>query len=49
LRPDATYDGGASKRAILAQTGQCSIDTVSRYMREANPFAADNAASLARL
>ena len=41
--------GGASERAIMAQTGHRSTDMVRRYIREANLFAADNAASLAGL
>ena len=38
--------GGASERAIMAQTGHRSTDMVRRYIREANLFAADNAARL---
>jgi integrase len=41
--------GGASERAIMAQTGHRSITMVRRYIREANLFSADNAASLAGL
>jgi integrase len=41
--------GGASEGAIMAQTGHRSTDMVRRYIREANLFAADNAASLAGL
>ncbi|MBV9329598.1 MAG: site-specific integrase [Chloroflexi bacterium] len=41
--------GGASEWAIMAQTGHRSTDMVRRYMRAANLFAADNAASLAGL
>jgi hypothetical protein len=41
--------GGASERAIMAQTGHRSTDVVRQYIREANLFAADNAASLAGL
>lgn len=41
--------GGASERAIMAQTGHRSTDMVRRYIREANLLAADNAASLAGL
>jgi site-specific recombinase XerD len=41
--------GGASERTIMAQTGHRSADMVLRYIREANLFAADNAASLAGL
>jgi len=41
--------GGASERAIMAQTGHRSTDMVRRYIREANLFAADNAAGLAGL
>jgi integrase len=41
--------GGASERAIMAQTGHRSADMVRRYIREANLFAAGNAASLAGL
>jgi hypothetical protein len=36
-----------TRHASKAQTGHHSIDLVRRYLREANPFAADNAASLA--
>jgi integrase len=39
--------GGASERAIMNQTGHRSTDMVRRYIREANLFAPDNAASLA--
>jgi integrase len=41
--------GGASERAIMNQTGHRSTDMVRRYIREANLFAPDNAASLAGL
>lgn len=41
--------GRASERAIMAQTGHRSTDMVRRYIREANLFAAENAASLAGL
>jgi integrase len=41
--------GGASERAIMAQTGHRSTDMGRRYIREANLFTADNAASLAGL
>jgi integrase len=41
--------GGASERAIMNQTGHKSTTMVRRYIREANLFAADNAASLAGL
>ncbi|MBV9579135.1 MAG: tyrosine-type recombinase/integrase [Chloroflexi bacterium] len=41
--------GGASERAIMNQTGHTSTTMVRRYIREANLFAADNAASLAGL
>ena len=41
--------GGASERAIVAQTGHRSADMVRRYVREANLFAADNGASLGGL
>lgn len=41
--------GGASERAIRAQTGHRSNEMVRRYIRAANLFAADNAASLAGL
>jgi tetratricopeptide (TPR) repeat protein len=41
--------GGASERAIMNQTGHRSTEMVRRYIREANLFAADNAASLAGL
>lgn len=41
--------GGASERAIMNQTGHRSTTMVRRYIREANLFAADNAASLAGL
>ena len=39
--------GGASERAIMAQTGHRSTTWSAAYIREANLFAADNAASLA--
>src|SRR5260370_33318249 len=38
--------GGASERAIMAQTGHRSTDMVRRYIREANLFAAHNAAAV---
>jgi integrase len=41
--------GGASERSIMNQTGHRSTSMVRRYIREANLFAADNAASLAGL
>lgn len=41
--------GGASERAIMNQTGHRSTSMVRRYIREANLFAPDNAASLAGL
>jgi integrase len=41
--------GGASERAIMNQTGHRSTHMVRRYIREANLFAASNAASLAGL
>jgi integrase len=41
--------GGASERDIMNQTGHRSTDMVRRYIREANLFAPDNAASLAGL
>ena len=41
--------GGASERAIMNQTGNRSTDMARRYIREANLFAPDNAASLAGL
>jgi site-specific recombinase XerD len=41
--------GGASERAIMNQTGHRSTAMVRRYIREANLFAPDNAASLAGL
>jgi hypothetical protein len=41
--------GGASERAIMNQPGRRSTDMVRRYIREANLFAPDNAASLAGL
>ena len=41
--------GGASERAIMNQTGHRSTSMVRRYIREANLFAADNAATLAGL
>jgi hypothetical protein len=41
--------GGASERAIMNQTGHRSTDMVRRYIRAANLFAPDNAASLAGL
>src|SRR5438067_11298022 len=36
--------GGASERSIMNQTGHRSSSMVRRYIREANVFAADNAA-----
>ena len=45
----AAAAGGASERAIMAQTGHRSTDMVRRYIREANLFAPDNAASLTGL
>jgi integrase len=41
--------GGASERAIMNQTGHRSTTMVRRYIREANLFSEDNAASLAGL
>jgi transposase len=48
-RVSAARRGGASERAIMNQTGHISTTMVRRYIREANLFAADNAASLAGL
>jgi integrase len=41
--------GGALERAIMNQTGHRSTSMVRRYIREANLFAADNAAGLTGL
>src|SRR5262249_43252745 len=41
--------GGASQRHTMTQTARRSTTMVRRYIREANLFAADNAASLAGL
>jgi len=41
--------GGASERAIMNQTGHRSTTMARRYIREANLFTRDNAATLAGL
>jgi predicted house-cleaning noncanonical NTP pyrophosphatase (MazG superfamily) len=45
----AELAAAASERAIMNQTGHRSTDKVRRYIRAANLFAPDNAASLAGL